>query len=134
MTSHSAAGRIDDGLLLLEKGDRPGAEAAFRDAIRLDHARPEAHLRLGWVLLHLDRNLEAGTAFQSAIRLESDVASAHEGLGLVLSKEKRHAAAEAEFREAVRLEPGSAALPAATTVPSRPPTRPNRGSHRSRSR
>jgi Tfp pilus assembly protein PilF len=108
MTSHGAAGRIDDGLLLLEKGDYSGAEVAFRDAIRLDQACPEAHLRLGWVLLNLDRSLEAGVAFQSAIRLKPDVAGAHEGLGLVLSKEKRHAAAEAEYREAVRLEPGSA--------------------------
>jgi Tfp pilus assembly protein PilF len=107
MTSHGAAGRIGDGLLLLEKGDYSGAEAAFRDAIRLDHACPEAHLRLGWVLLNQDRNLEAGAAFQSAIRLGPDVASAHEGLGLVLSREKRYAAAEAEYREAVRLEPGS---------------------------
>ena len=107
MTSH-CAGRIDDGLLLLGKGDHSGAEAAFRDAIRLDHVCPEAHLRLGWVLLNQDRSLEAGTAFQSAIRLKADVASAHEGLGLVLLKERRHAAAEAEYREAVRLEPGSA--------------------------
>jgi Tfp pilus assembly protein PilF len=108
MTTNGAAGRIDDGLLLLEKGDYSGAEAAFRDAIRLDQACPEAHLRLGWVLLYLDQNLEAGAAFQSAIRLEPDAASAHEGLGLVLSREKRHAAAEAEYREAVRLAPGSA--------------------------
>jgi Tfp pilus assembly protein PilF len=108
MTAHDAAGRIDEGLLLLEQGDCSGAETAFRDAIRLDHADPEAHLRLGWVLLDQDRNLEAGAAFQSAIRLAPDAASAHEGLGLVLSKEKRHAAAEAEYREAVRLKPGSA--------------------------
>jgi Tfp pilus assembly protein PilF len=107
MTSH-CTGRIDDGLLLLREGDYSGAEAAFRDAIRLDQACPEAHLRLGWVLLNQDRSLEAGTAFQSAIRLKPDVASAHEGLGLVLSKERRHAAAEEEYREAVRLEPGSA--------------------------
>jgi Tfp pilus assembly protein PilF len=107
MTSRGAAGRIDDGLLLLEKGDYSGAEAAFRAAIRLDHACSEAHLRLGWVLLDLDRNLEAGAAFQSAIRRGPDVASAHEGFGLVLSGEKRHAAAEAEYREAVRLEPDS---------------------------
>jgi tetratricopeptide (TPR) repeat protein len=108
MTSHGAAGRIDDGLLLLEKGDYSGAAAAFRDAVGLDHASPEAHLRLGWVLLNLDRNLEAGAAFQSAIRLDPDVASAHEGLGLVLSREERHAAAETEYREAVRLAPGDA--------------------------
>ena len=107
MTSHGAAGGIDDGLLLLDQGDYSGAEAAFRNAIRLDYACPEAHLRLGWLLLNLDRNLEAGAAFQTAIRLRPDVASAHEGFGLVLSREKRHAAAEAEYREAVRLEPGS---------------------------
>jgi tetratricopeptide (TPR) repeat protein/uncharacterized RDD family membrane protein YckC len=108
MTSHSAASRISDGLLLLGKGDYSGAETAFRDAVRLDHACPEAHLRLGWVLLELGRNLKAGAAFQSAISLKPDIASAHEGLGLVLSKEKRHAAAEKAYREAVRLEPGSA--------------------------
>ena len=63
MTLNGVAGRIDDGLLLLEKGDYSGAEAAFRDAIRLDHACPEAHLRLGWVLVNLDRNLEGGGRF-----------------------------------------------------------------------
>jgi len=97
MASHDAARHIDDGLLLLEKGDYCGAETAFRDAIRLDLRMSRGHLRLGWALLALDRNLEAGAAFQNAIRLEPDDASAHEGLGLVLSKEERHAAAEVDY-------------------------------------
>jgi Tfp pilus assembly protein PilF/uncharacterized RDD family membrane protein YckC len=108
MTSHDAAGRINDGLLRLEKGDYRGAATTFRDAIHLDDACPEAHLRLGWALLNLDQNLEAGAAFQNAIRLEPDTASAYEGLGVVLAREKRHAAAEAEYRQAIRLEPGNA--------------------------
>jgi hypothetical protein len=40
MTSNDVAGHIDDGLLLFEKGDYSGAEAAFREAIRLDNASP----------------------------------------------------------------------------------------------
>jgi Tetratricopeptide repeat/RDD family len=107
MTSDGAAGRFDDGLLLFEKGDYYGAEAAFRAAVGLDEESAEAYLHLGWTLLNLDKNLEAGAAFQSAIRLNPAAASAHEGLGLVLSNEQRHPAAEAAFRAAVRLDPDS---------------------------
>jgi tetratricopeptide (TPR) repeat protein len=103
MTSDDAAGRVHDGVLLLERGNDAGAEAAFREAIRLDDRCAEAHLHLGWVLLRRDRHLAAGAAFQRAIGLAPGLASAHEGLGVVLSREKRHEAAEIEYREAVRL-------------------------------
>jgi predicted patatin/cPLA2 family phospholipase/Tfp pilus assembly protein PilF len=83
MTSHDAASRIDDG-------------------------SAEADLRLGWVLLDLGRNLEAGAAFKRAVQREPSAAAAHEGLGLVLANEERHPAAEVEYREAARLAPGSA--------------------------
>ena len=66
---------------------------------------PEAHLRLGWVLVRRDRHLAAGTAFKRGAGLEPGLASAHEGLGVVLSREKRHAAAEIKYREAARLAP-----------------------------
>ena len=107
MTSRGAAGRIGDGLLLFEKGNYYGAEVAFRAAIGFDAACAEAYLHLGWTLLNLDQNLEAGAAFKSAIRLNPDAAGAHEGLGLVLANERRYPAAEAAFRDAVRLEPAS---------------------------
>jgi Tfp pilus assembly protein PilF len=107
MTSDGAAGRFDDGLLLFEKGDYYGAEAAFRAAVGLGENSAEAYLYLGWTLLNLDKNLEAGAAFQAALRLNPAAASAHEGLGLVLSNEQRYPAAEAAFRAAVRLDPDS---------------------------
>lgn len=108
MTSDDAAGRVRAGALLLERGDDAGAEAAFREAIRLDDQCAEAHLRLGWVLLRRDQHLKAGAAFKQVIGLEPFSASAREGLGVVLSREKRHAEAEIEYREAVRLAPEGA--------------------------
>ncbi len=108
MKSDDAMGRVHDGVLLLERGDIAGAEAAFRAAIHLDEQCTEAHLRLGWVLLRRDLHLAAGSAFQRAVGLEPRSASAHEGLGVVLSREKRHAAAEIEYREAIRLTPEGA--------------------------
>lgn len=104
MTS-DATGRVRAGVLLLERGDDAGAEAAFREAIRLDDQCAEAYLRLGWVLLFRDQHLKAGAAFKQVIGLEPFSASAREGLGVVLSREKRHAEAEVEYREAIRLAP-----------------------------
>jgi Flp pilus assembly protein TadD/uncharacterized RDD family membrane protein YckC len=108
MTAESALGRVNDGISLLETGDRSRAEMAFRDAIRLDPGCAEAYLRLGWILAHYEKNLDAGAVFQSALRIDPDSAAAHEGLGLVLFNEGRHAAAEAEYRQAIRLAPENA--------------------------
>lgn len=108
MTAEGALGRVNDGISLLKNGDPAGAERAFRDAIRLDPACAEAHMRLGWALLRRDKNLDAGAEFQSALRTDPDSAAAHEGLGLVLFNEGRHAAAEAEYRQAIRLSPENA--------------------------
>ena len=108
MTAESALGRVNDGISHLEKGDLFRAEMTFRDAMRLDPDCAEAHLRLGWVLLNREKNLDAGAVFKSALRIDPDSAAAHEGLGLVLFNERRHAAAEAEYRQAIRLAPGNA--------------------------
>ena len=107
MRSDDAAGRVHDGLLLLQRGNDADAEAAFRQAIRLDDQCAEAHLQLGWVLLRGDGHLAAGASFQRAIGLEPHLASAYEGLGVVLSRAERPEAAEIEYREAVRLAPDS---------------------------
>ena len=108
MTAESARGRLNDGTSFLGKGDHSRAEMAFRDAIRLDPDCAEVHWRLGWVLLHREKNLDAGAEFQSALRIDPDSAAAREGLGLVLFNEGRHAAAEAEYRQAIRLAPENA--------------------------
>lgn len=109
-TADSASDSIDEGMRLLEKADYSGAEAAFREAIRIDHASAEAHQGLGWTLLGLDRNLEAGAAFKSAVRLDPEAAGSHEGLGHVLMREERYAAAEAAYREAIALDPGNSGV------------------------
>ena len=108
MTAENARGRLNNGISFLERGDHSRAEMAFRDAIRLDPDCAEAHWRLGWVLLHREKNLDAGAEFQSALRIDPGSAAAREGLGLVLFNEGRHAAAEAEYRHAIRLAPESA--------------------------
>ncbi len=68
----------------------PEAEAAFREAIRLDPANADAHGNLGIVLGELKRYREAEAAFREAIRLDPANADAQSALAWVLAERKRN--------------------------------------------
>jgi len=73
--------RLNDGLVLAEKRDWPGAEAAFRDAIGLRSAFPEAWNGLGHALRMQKKYTESVQSYQEALRLRPDYPQALEYLG-----------------------------------------------------
>jgi Flp pilus assembly protein TadD/predicted Ser/Thr protein kinase len=83
------------------------AEAAYREAVRLDSGYLMAHYGLGCVFRNTGRLPDAETAYREAIRLNSGNFYGYNGLGVVLRDTKRYLAAEAAFREAIRLNPGN---------------------------
>jgi Flp pilus assembly protein TadD len=83
------------------------AEAAYREAARLDSGYSMAHYGLGCVFRNTGRLPEAETAYREAIRLNSGNFYGYNGLGVVLRDFKRYSAAEAAFREAIRLNSGN---------------------------
>ena len=84
------------------------AEAAYREAIRLDPADAWAHNGLGNALHDLKRYADAEAAYREAIRLHPANAIMHRNLGNTLHELKRYADAEAAAQEALRLDPKDA--------------------------
>ena len=80
-------------------------EGALRDIIRLDPKNPQAHLRLGYVLVESGRCPEAVRHFQVAIEARLPSADAHLGLAGCQASERRYDAAIATLRGADRVEP-----------------------------
>ena len=83
------------------------AEAAYREAARIDPGRLKAYLGLGLVLRRQRRPAEAEAIFKHAILLKPDGVSAHVELGGALFEQTRYPEAAAAFREAIRLRPDS---------------------------
>jgi tetratricopeptide (TPR) repeat protein len=101
----AAGERCEAGAALYQQGRNAEAEAAFREALRLDPSLDFAHLGLGNVLLDAGRYAEAEAAFREAVRLDRGNAYAHNGLGWVLQSTGRPRKAQAAFREVSRLRP-----------------------------
>jgi len=77
----SAEARVNEGLALQKRKDWPAAERAFRDAIRLKPALPEAWNGLGYALRQQRKYDDSVRAYQEALRLRPDYANALEYLG-----------------------------------------------------
>ncbi len=102
------APHISLGVSLGAKGDRNGAEAAFREAIQLDPMYTFAHNNLG-VALQSKGDLDGAIAeLQEAIRLDPKYAQAHSNLGTALQAKGDLDGAIAKHQEAIRLEPKNA--------------------------
>jgi serine/threonine-protein kinase len=80
------------------------AIAAYREAIRLDNRRPEAHYNLGNALYARGRLDEAIAELREAIRLNKDDAEVRFNLGLALHVKGQLNEAITEYREATRLK------------------------------
>ncbi len=104
-TAHNYLGIV----LLFDRQDLAGAEAACREALRLDPKFALAHANLGNVLLARQDPIGAEAAFREALRLDPKVAVVHYNLGRLLVGKQDQAGAEAAFGEALRLDPKLAA-------------------------
>jgi tetratricopeptide (TPR) repeat protein/tRNA A-37 threonylcarbamoyl transferase component Bud32 len=101
---------VETGERLLNQGLYADAEAAYREATRLNPGDADAHEGLGAVLWRLKRFPEAEAVFHEAIRLDRGHAEAYNGLGLVLRDVKRYREAEAALRDAIRVTPDDAGM------------------------
>ncbi|HET9926945.1 MAG TPA: tetratricopeptide repeat protein, partial [Methylomirabilota bacterium] len=68
------------------QGKAPEAEAAYRAAIAVSPALPQAHARLGESLARQGRWREAETAYREALRLQPDDARSRIALAAVLRR------------------------------------------------
>jgi tetratricopeptide (TPR) repeat protein len=93
------------GVALADKGDRDGAIAAYKEAIKHDPNYAQAHSNLGNAL-HSKGDLDgAVAACWEAIRLDPRLAPAHTNLGVALRRKGNLDAAIAAHREAIRHDP-----------------------------
>ena len=90
-------------------GELEGAalERALREILSADPRNPQAHLRLGYVLLETGRCREATPHFQSAIAAQLPSADAHLGLAACETAARRFDAAAGALRAAEQVEPGN---------------------------
>ncbi|MBF0182414.1 MAG: tetratricopeptide repeat protein [Magnetococcales bacterium] len=81
------------------------ADAAYREALRLNPDHPETHYNHGYLLDDLQRPVEAEAAWREAIRLRPEYPEAWSNLGYLLRGQNRDDEAEAAWREAIRIRP-----------------------------
>jgi predicted TPR repeat methyltransferase len=96
------------GVALEDLGRLTEAEAAYREALRLDVAYAPAHQNLGKLLRHLDRLGEAVGCYRMALRHRPEAIGLLLELGDVLWKLGDSSGALEVFERAVAVSPGSA--------------------------
>ena len=89
---------------LLTKGKLIEAERAYRQALQLAPADPQAWANLGCTLWKLDQNTEAEEALRRAIALRPDLFEAYNNLGGVLEALGRLEEAGQQYRKAISLD------------------------------
>jgi len=83
----------------------PALETALRQILAADPSNPQAHLRLGYVLVESNRCSDAIPHFKASIAAKMPTADAHLGLGLCQASARRLDEAVQTLRDAERVEP-----------------------------
>jgi tetratricopeptide (TPR) repeat protein len=100
-----AATHYDQGREAMLRRDFAGAEAAFREAIRLSGGHPRYHYALAAALVGQKRAKEAEAAARAAVKLDPKDGRNHHTVGMALLLQERWPEAEAAYKEAIRLTP-----------------------------
>lgn len=95
-------------LVHLRRGDLPGAEHLFAEAVRHDPQKSVAHFYLGRCRLKLGRTQPAIAALHEALRLAPDLVQARLVLGMAHNASGRYAEAVKELEGAARALPDEA--------------------------
>ncbi|MBA3885154.1 MAG: sulfatase-like hydrolase/transferase [Acidobacteria bacterium] len=85
----------------------PALEQALRRILEEDPGNPQAHLRLGWLLVETGRCERAVTHFSQAVESRVPSADAHLGLAACHAAAKRFALSANALAQAERMEPGN---------------------------
>jgi Flp pilus assembly protein TadD len=83
----------------------PALETALGEILKADPQNPQAHLRLGYVLVETGRCSRAEPHFRAAIRSHLPTADAHLGLASCFAAGRRFDEALATLKQAAALEP-----------------------------
>lgn len=89
------------GMRLYETKDLKGAEAALREAIRLDPNDAKIPNKLGGLLYEQRKFEQAIKEYRQALRIDPNFAAAHSNLGLALIKQGKFEEGIAEYRQAI---------------------------------
>jgi len=100
-----AEDHYNKGSALAEQKKWAEAEAAYREAVRLDPTNALYHFYLGNALGHQGKWQEAEGSYTSAVWLDPKHARAYAGLGDVYFAQKKWPEAEAMYRRAIQLGP-----------------------------
>ena len=93
------------GLAYAKQEKNSEAEQAYRKAVQLDPAFPEAHFNLGTLYLRQMGLPEAEAEFRLAIKNRPDYVKAYNNLGLALMSMGKFDESEQNFKKAVELAP-----------------------------
>jgi hypothetical protein len=93
------------GNVLARRDRLEEAIVRYREALRLDPNRIDAHNNLANVMLKLRRLPDAEKEYRAAVRLKPDYPEIWSNLGLVLAMQGRREEATACFKEALRIRP-----------------------------
>jgi Tfp pilus assembly protein PilF len=97
------------GIIYLEHEDNLGdAEAAFRQALKIEPNNGYILNNLGLVLYHQDKYTDAIRNFEQAVRQDELNAARHANLGMAYLAIRQYAKAESSFKKALKLEPNEA--------------------------
>lgn len=94
------------GVIYLEYGESwEDAEAAFRQALKMEPTNGFILNNLGLVLYHQDRYADAIRHFEGAVRQDDHNAARHANLGMAYLAMRQYAKAESSFKKALKLAP-----------------------------
>ncbi|NQU10306.1 tetratricopeptide repeat protein, partial [bacterium] len=103
-----AADRVDPllskGQSLMDAGRLDAALGCFTEALALDQANPEAHLKTASALEKLDRFDEALREYDAALARDSTLTMAYLGKGSVFNRLERHSEALRCYEQALRTQ------------------------------
>jgi tetratricopeptide (TPR) repeat protein len=98
------------GLVRQERGNGPGADAAFRKALRLDPENVPVRVRLAEVALEWGRREEAGRLYREALDRDQDCVRAQVGLARLALERRQPAEAVELLERAVAWHPEAVAI------------------------